>query len=422
MLETITTFNHTPFQPLISSASSKRKVALLREEFVALTHDPFMAILLNQLVYWSQRVKDGDDFLREESKDSHTSSYGWFYKSAEELMTEIMTCVSISTLRRHLKHLEDKGWISTRTNPLNKWDKTAQYRVNLKKLSIDMKYLGHSLEGYEKSEEATSAESPSQTPSTPESSTCAQNGASIHHPDSIDVITVHTSKLPPCTHRSDHSGACNTEITSKTTNKEHSSRAYFDLNSFLKVWKTHIGQDVTLTTKRRCKLKSLLQQHFHNDFEKWTQFCEQIKSSSFLMGEGPRKWHITFDWILQKENALKVLEGNFEDPKSFSLHNSPKPSVRYVQDLSLFLPTIEDPLWKKWCHHFTTQFSLTPSDIQALESSKFLEFDGRLVWIEYKTLHVLDHMEKLQFKLLLVAQQIFPKAWDIRFKLSSSPP
>ena len=108
------------------------KVSLVREELLELTNDPLIAMLLNQLLYWSQRVTDVDLFYEEEKSPQKSSSpkYGWFYKTAYELCEEAMLRVTPVTFRRYLKHLVERGWVQTRINPQNKWDRTTQYRVN----------------------------------------------------------------------------------------------------------------------------------------------------------------------------------------------------------------------------------------------------------------------------------------------------
>ncbi|MGC8483798.1 MAG: hypothetical protein ACP5OE_09170, partial [Thermodesulfobium sp.] len=55
--------------PSLTSVKPHRralKVSIVREEFVELTGDPLVAIVLNQLFYWTQRVKDFDLLLEEE--------------------------------------------------------------------------------------------------------------------------------------------------------------------------------------------------------------------------------------------------------------------------------------------------------------------------------------------------------------------
>ncbi|MBL8676136.1 MAG: hypothetical protein JNJ47_01740 [Alphaproteobacteria bacterium] len=127
------------------------RVSLIRMEFVELTNDPLIAAILNQLVYWSQRVSDFDLFWREEassSPDGASPQYGWFYKSTSELLEETMVRVTPVTMRRYLSFLTEQGWIETRVNPRYKWNRTPQYRVNLRKLYTDLQALGFNLPGF----------------------------------------------------------------------------------------------------------------------------------------------------------------------------------------------------------------------------------------------------------------------------------
>jgi DNA-binding MarR family transcriptional regulator len=130
------------------------KRVVIREELVALTGNFVQAILLGQFLYWTSRVKDFDSFLEEESritgkKTDHLKRHGWIYKSAHELKEETMLPVSLQTIRNHLRELVQKGWLEERKNPNNKWDKTLQYRVNLKKIQQDLLLMGYPLEGWE---------------------------------------------------------------------------------------------------------------------------------------------------------------------------------------------------------------------------------------------------------------------------------
>ena len=142
----------------------KLKRAVIKEEFVALTGDFKKAIILNQLIYWSERVEDFDFFIKEEKERNKKYdrerdfphhevadcflAHGWIYKKAEELSEETMLGLNVNSMRDHIKYLVERGWVSERTNPAYKWDKTLQYRVNLVKIKNDLNLLGYNLEGY----------------------------------------------------------------------------------------------------------------------------------------------------------------------------------------------------------------------------------------------------------------------------------
>ena len=141
------------------------KRVVIKEELVELTGDFKSAIVLNQLIYWSERTKDTDNFLNEERKriekygnyefDSEKAeiikdalTHGWIYKKASELAEDCMIGLSNATMGRILKNLIANGWIDERSNPIYKWDRTKQYRVNIAKIQYDLNKIGYALEGY----------------------------------------------------------------------------------------------------------------------------------------------------------------------------------------------------------------------------------------------------------------------------------
>lgn len=134
----------------------KLKRVVVKEEYVALTGDMMDAIILNQFIYWSERVKDFDKFMEEERKRARSEGKsieiqpvnGWIYKTCEELAEETMLKLAPTNMRNRIKKLEEKGWIEERTNPEYKWDRTKQYRVNLVKIHQDLLALGYYLQDY----------------------------------------------------------------------------------------------------------------------------------------------------------------------------------------------------------------------------------------------------------------------------------
>lgn len=131
------------------SNNTELKVAVIRQELIELTGDYRQALILNQFIYWTSRVKDYDLFLKEEhERETNTEvkfRNGWIYKTAEELSEETMLGLSPSNMRIHIKALTDKGWLQERRNPDYKWDKTLQYRVDTLKLKNDLHNLGYSI-------------------------------------------------------------------------------------------------------------------------------------------------------------------------------------------------------------------------------------------------------------------------------------
>src|SRR5690606_28523378 len=93
----------------------KLKRVVIKEELVALTGKVNHAIVLNQMIYWSERVKDADQFILEEVKKAREFSdgsqeseedikeylkNGWIYKTSEEMVEECMGITSRQTMSR----------------------------------------------------------------------------------------------------------------------------------------------------------------------------------------------------------------------------------------------------------------------------------------------------------------------------------
>lgn len=134
----------------------KAKRVVIKEEFIEITGDFKLAIVLNQMIYWSERVSDFDKFIKEEKQRQTVENQefaidlqnGWIYKKANELAEECMITNSEATMRRYLDKLVEFGFLNTRRNPKYRWDKTLQYRVDLRKIQQVLMSKGYVLENY----------------------------------------------------------------------------------------------------------------------------------------------------------------------------------------------------------------------------------------------------------------------------------
>ena len=132
------------------------KRVVIKEELVELTGDFRPALILNQFIYWIEKMYDTDKYILEEKERalkhemevSIDESKGWVYKTAEELNEELMIGMSVPTIRKYIKQLVEKGYLIQRRNPKYKWDKTMQYRVDLYKVQLDLGKLGYVLDGF----------------------------------------------------------------------------------------------------------------------------------------------------------------------------------------------------------------------------------------------------------------------------------
>lgn len=134
----------------------KLKRAVIKEEFIAITGNFIDAVILNQFIYWSERVKDFDEYIKQENdkakkcgQNPQDLTGGWIYKTADDMSSETMLGLSASNMRLHIKALEKLGFISERTNPKYKWDRTKQYRVNLNEIFAALAEHGYTLDSYQ---------------------------------------------------------------------------------------------------------------------------------------------------------------------------------------------------------------------------------------------------------------------------------
>lgn len=129
----------------------KLKKVVIKEELYALTKDTVKAIILGQFIYWQERVKDIDKFIEEEKERCLNDSIefnlqpqnGWIYKKSSELAEDCMLNLSEVTIRRHIQEMIDCKFLFSRKNPIHKWDRTMQYRVNMSYIISEIKNLGY---------------------------------------------------------------------------------------------------------------------------------------------------------------------------------------------------------------------------------------------------------------------------------------
>ena len=66
----------------------------------------------------------------------------------------------------------------------------------------------------------------------------------------------------------------------------------------------------TITEKRKKAICKFLKTYQITD---WEEVCKTASSSSFLMGKTGNKWRASFDFLINVDNAVKVLEGRYAD-------------------------------------------------------------------------------------------------------------
>ena len=296
-------------------AVKKLKRAVIKEEFVTITGDFILAVVLNQFIYWSDRVNDFDKMVEEERKIAskegielnQPSKHGWIYKKAEELIDETMLGISQTSMRNKIKLLVKMGFLAERNNPNYKWDHTKQYRVNFQKLKNELSKHGYSLQGYKVLENRKDIESQNLRI---ESQTDKDRISEFEIQDS--EFEEQYQRLP-------------SKITSKITVKERvKEKETVDYQGIVDMYNetcVSLPSVRSLTDKRKRALKARLKNYSIEDLKKVFQKAEK---SSFLNGSTDKWSGATFDWLIKEDNIVKVLEGNYDDkPKQQQSSGSP---------------------------------------------------------------------------------------------------
>lgn len=139
-----------------TSMDRQLRRVVIKEELIHLTGNVFKAVILNQFIYWSQRMSDVDRYIEEESRRMESDgealkvkpTNGWIYKSADDLLDETMLGISRQSVNRCLNTLIEHGYLLWRHNPEHRWDRTKQYRVDFVRVRRDLADLGYTLDGY----------------------------------------------------------------------------------------------------------------------------------------------------------------------------------------------------------------------------------------------------------------------------------
>lgn len=134
---------------------TKIRKVVLREDLLAITEDFREAIILNQFIYWSERVKDADKLIEQENEIARKNGavereplYGWIYKSAKDMADETMLGIGEKQARRYMSSLVAKGFLCERYNPKYKWDRKMQYKINLVNIGLALREKGYPLSDY----------------------------------------------------------------------------------------------------------------------------------------------------------------------------------------------------------------------------------------------------------------------------------
>lgn len=295
----------------------KLKRAVIKEEFVAITGDYISAIILNQFLYWSDRVNDFDRMLAEEKRIAEKDGielnmqpkHGWIYKKADELIEETMIGISANCMRTKIKLLTSKGYLLERKNPCYKWDHTKQYRVNFKKIQYDLHQQGYELDGYRITPETLT------TPEITETHTVSYDVP----PDELRNSPDELYNSPDEFHNSGDElqyQRLHTENTTKTTSKKVSKGKSFDeiIKDFCNENKKLEAELKKYLKMRFTKEKRLSNASLEEALNKLLEVSEYNEADMIeIVNKAVRKGQLDFYPLSEKEKQSNVNQNSWGD-------------------------------------------------------------------------------------------------------------
>lgn len=320
-----------------SEAPPYLKVAVLREEFVALTKDFKSAIVLNQLLYWAKRTRDFDEFLEEEKRYNWDCDldlrHGWIRKTASQLIKETLMGCSEQTMRKLLKDLIRRGWIEDEVADKRTINTTRQYRVNLVRLQEDLMKLGYPLEGFplfQKFKKASSSQnqndlenggqraysflsSKGKKPSDFQSFLESKGESDFTEEKAFDL-----ENLSPNDKTRGHIENISRDynrlsLSTAATKKSDPPESQKNEREMIKVWEEVVLENsinLTQHPKRLQACSHILNGPLREDSSLWRKVCVDVTRSKFFMGEAlTSSFKASLDWVLTVENTKKILEG-----------------------------------------------------------------------------------------------------------------
>lgn len=138
-----------------------------------------------------------------------------------------------------------------------------------------------------------------------------------------------TSMQPPCnlhTTSIQPPGLDKDKDKDNTLSKERESTSDGDkkLTPLAILWNTICtNSPKVLQVSKQRREKELLRLK-ERPLSEWEKVFVKIAASNFCSGQNDRKWWATYDWIIRNtDNAIKVLEGKYDNPKTSSSQRPP---------------------------------------------------------------------------------------------------
>lgn len=226
----------------------------------------------------------------------------WFRGSIEYITN--WTNASVRTIKYVLRRLEEKELIETRINI----GETNSYRVNLGKIENVMNNLGS----------AKIASHPSQN-CTPPVQNLHEEVQKLHERDAeiAPNNNIYNNNYNNKDNNNINNEKSSEPIEEETTEHNMKLPTTIDpveevVNSYNTICKSFPSLQ-KLTDKRKSSVKRILSSYSLNDIRRAFEMAEE---SDFLSGRSKNWTGCGFDWIMNPNNIVKILEGNYKNKNS----------------------------------------------------------------------------------------------------------
>lgn len=216
------------------------------------------AVFISRLQFWIEKNAAND-------RHYHEGRY-WTYNSLRA-MEKLFPFWSRRQIERIVKNLKDKGVLLTANYARDSYDRTLFYALDESKLPI----------------------SPFGGDLSPNGDNLSPNGEMIN-----EQLKTHI--------REEEDKANKPEISNKPQQLADRYNAIC----------TNLPRVVRLTDKRRRAVRLIHDKGYTP--EQLDEAFRRAQASSFCAGQNDRHWKADFDWLLNENNLVKVLEGKYDNP------------------------------------------------------------------------------------------------------------
>jgi hypothetical protein len=251
--------------------------------------DMCAAALMSFFEYWhniklemSQRNKVSNDIANRHGDDRINDETTLQFHSLEELSAGMLGLYSVNSIKKARQSLVNLGVISEHKNPSDryKFDRTIYYQFypesynewlnyRLANIDISLAKIGSRSDNLGSRSAiigSTITEIPSEIPSECLKESNSNELTSVPHER---IVEIYHEELPG------------------------------------------LSRVIDITPERKTMLKKLAPK-IQTEYA-WREFFEIVRISDFLNGKNDRNWKANFSWLINYKNAVKVIEGNYNN-------------------------------------------------------------------------------------------------------------